>query len=521
MLPAVGGGNIVYTCVTFAPVQGFIEKSRKLRDLYGSSFILSHLAQQLCEGARARGHTVVSPALVATAQGTPNQIVIAGNWPKPEAREVLATAWGQVVDGCRAWLERQVQGQCTWQAEWDGWKAYAWEFFWGQGDSIAQARYAVNKAKRERNWTGLTWRGESSTLAGTDAIAWPGMGQNGLLDKPWGEHDRAIREFYRQLSEVPGLGEAFVDASEQLSIPELIKRLVTYSTIAKPLGFQQEIPATFRELSGGDRKFWFQGDGDRLGAHLQSLKEQGGDEAAILNRFSQAMRDWGTHHLIPAVDNRVGRVVYAGGDDFLGVLYAQGEKAFSPRQGLAWWMEFPRIWQQHGQKLTVSVGAVLAAGQVPQRDVLQHCRETEQAAKAYGRDRLMVRVVFNGGNYLQWGCPWHFLQPVFAAYRDRRGATGLTANWGHFYNDVAVLETRHALSQSPVGSSPPDEAIALALFELYFGAEQRRTLEAQAWGENEKSAIVQANCPPAQRVFALNQWVCNLAKVGFQLCSDT
>jgi len=29
-----------YTVITFAPVQGFIEKSRKLRDLYGASQIL-------------------------------------------------------------------------------------------------------------------------------------------------------------------------------------------------------------------------------------------------------------------------------------------------------------------------------------------------------------------------------------------------------------------------------------------------------------------------------------------------
>jgi hypothetical protein len=35
----------IYTAITFAPVQGFIEKSRKLTDLYGSSFLLSYLAK--------------------------------------------------------------------------------------------------------------------------------------------------------------------------------------------------------------------------------------------------------------------------------------------------------------------------------------------------------------------------------------------------------------------------------------------------------------------------------------------
>jgi CRISPR-associated protein Cmr2 len=41
---SVGGK---YTVITFAPVQGFIEKSRKLRDLYGASQILSYLSWKI------------------------------------------------------------------------------------------------------------------------------------------------------------------------------------------------------------------------------------------------------------------------------------------------------------------------------------------------------------------------------------------------------------------------------------------------------------------------------------------
>jgi CRISPR-associated protein Cmr2 len=40
-----GTGPTIYTAVTFAPVQSFIRSSRKLRDLYGSSLLLSHLAR--------------------------------------------------------------------------------------------------------------------------------------------------------------------------------------------------------------------------------------------------------------------------------------------------------------------------------------------------------------------------------------------------------------------------------------------------------------------------------------------
>ena len=59
-----------YTAITFAPVQGYIEKSRKLRDLYGSSFILSYLARELCEEAKrylGDAEAIVSPAIIKSS----------------------------------------------------------------------------------------------------------------------------------------------------------------------------------------------------------------------------------------------------------------------------------------------------------------------------------------------------------------------------------------------------------------------------------------------------------------------
>jgi CRISPR-associated protein len=57
--------NTLYTAISFAPVQGFIEKSRKLRDLYGASLILSYLSQGLCRAAEQIPNcTVISPGLI-------------------------------------------------------------------------------------------------------------------------------------------------------------------------------------------------------------------------------------------------------------------------------------------------------------------------------------------------------------------------------------------------------------------------------------------------------------------------
>lgn len=71
-----------FTVVTFAPVQGFISSSRKLRDLYGSSLLLSVLAKAIVDDAKERCFEVLSPALVNTARGTPNLLVIRGAYKK-------------------------------------------------------------------------------------------------------------------------------------------------------------------------------------------------------------------------------------------------------------------------------------------------------------------------------------------------------------------------------------------------------------------------------------------------------
>ncbi|MEN9216274.1 MAG: type III-B CRISPR-associated protein Cas10/Cmr2 [Gloeomargarita sp. HHBFW_bins_162] len=489
---------MTFTVMTFAPVQGFIERSRKLRDLYGSSFILSHLARALCNAGQEHlgNDALVSPALISVTQGTPNQIILAGDFPKDRGRNVLLSTWKKIVDECRSWIEQQIPAEYTWKRHWDLWGNHAWEFFWGQGETITAARQAINQAKRGRDWVGINWQGESSTLSGTDAIAWPGLGRKRdsrevrLSDDDW-----EIKAFYKKLQSLTALGEAFVDETEQLSIPELIKRLVTYHVVAKRIGIQREVPETFRDIKVREqRTFWFAGDGDQIGEYFRQLQAEKKDEEKILREFSQAMLNWGEQSLKPAVDDQIGRIVYAGGDDFLGVLYETDKHSFSPQACLSWFSEqFPSIWQHHKQKITVSVGAVLASKQVPQRDILQQVREAEKSAKKQGRNRLALRVLFGSGNYIEWVCPWKFLNPIFTGYKDRDGGK----NWTHIYNDVAVLSARRGLSS-------PD--VALALFEVYFGSKNCEELKKNLDDYIGKESI--------------SDWISSLAQVGFQLCSN-
>ncbi|MGB3402256.1 MAG: type III-B CRISPR-associated protein Cas10/Cmr2 [Microcoleaceae cyanobacterium] len=551
-----------YTAITFAPVQGFIEKSRKLRDLYGSSFILSYLAKTLCEAARKHFNyeegngkdPVISPAIINVTQGTPNQIIIRGEFPEEKVKTVFNDAWKTIVHTCRKEIEQRVKVKYSekyweyhWDRVWNAWVNYAWEFFYAYNEgTVTDVRQALNEVKRSRNWIGINWVGESSTLSGADEIAWPGMTdkfnpKTGKIS----DVQAQIEIFYRQLSQV--FSESMIAANEQLSIPELIKRLITLKDIAKQLNLQEseypsvEIPSSFKDISRHeDNRWtgWFQGDGDKIGDYFKSMVNQGKSEEEILHKFSKAMMDWGKFLSIRLYESRI---IYAGGDDFLGVFYSKySDPKLTPKECLEWFYKFrssaekphknttsSEVWSKHKQSITVSVGFVWAAPGVPQRDVLQHCREAEQSAKKSGRDRIALRILFNSGNHLEWTCPWWLLREILEGYCDRSNNT-TEPNWTHIYNDVAILENRHAFSDQNTN-------VAKALFEVYFpdvqwhnivdqhnqfntnqrsgilGERKQYTTDRTDAGELDNEAVNQA----------INNWVINLAKVGFHLLGNT
>ncbi len=453
-----------YAAVTFAPVQGFIEKSRKLRDLYGGSLILSYLARTLCEQAKSLRWELISPALVNVTQGTPNQILLAqnANSQPPEIlkrslKQAFNRAWKELVETVRLEIESfdQYQNYATWYRSWELWAKYTWEWFYVVGDaddSLSDVREQMNELKRCRAWVGVNWQGESSTLSGMDAIAWPGM--DVYHPKTESRHQRAqkVEQFYQQLSSQ--WGGTIIDQTEKLSIPELVKRLITVESIADqvPQGFPPiETPDRFTDLNRFNTNTWtawFMGDGDKIGDYLKHLKESGFNEAKATHDLSHGLMKWGenlTQRIGDTLNESDYRIVYAGGDDFLGVLYRNEDK-LKAKNWLSWLSQFDQLWAEYqtyfeGEQpppslppLTVSMGLVWTAPNVPQRDVLQHCRDAERSAKSGGRDRVAIRILFNSGTHLEWTCPWHLLGLILDA----------DCNWTNFYRDIGHLEARHA-----------------------------------------------------------------------------
>jgi CRISPR-associated protein Cmr2 len=569
---------MTYTAISFAPVQGFIEKSRKLRDLYGASLILSYLSQKIAEELhQPPSLEVISPALINVQEGMPNRILIRGDFiERDRVQNILLKHWQHLLLVCREWVEDKVPAEYHWtqtkeqigkeKGAWERWGSYAWEVFWGSGDSPQAAMEKLETNKLKRDWTGINWVGESSSLSGIDAIAWPRLGEsrNLRIDLTLEEKLQLKEEqelFYRRLSwllDNPGqranklhlsleelreyekdhpndIGR-YIAVNERLSIPELVKRLITYDEIDRDRPASEKLGLPKLKKKPSDPEFkdinrdagywtgWFMGDGDKVGDKLKELANRNSANPSLrdqdLHRFTELMRRWGEEFknrqdLFPSGK---GRVIYAGGDDFLGVLYGEETRPpekpekIKPLEAWNWLIDLPQEWQGLQTKLqqeldisfTYSVGFVWAGHQVPQRDILQHCREAEKVSKKLGRDRVTIRVVFNSGQKVEWTCPWAHLNLL-----------NRCQDWGHLYKDWAHLESRQAVRLREVGKYSINRDLALVMLDLYFdglGQEIQKAKEpANQWrtivGDNSDAAIV--------------RWVNDLVQVGWQLCSNS
>lgn len=538
----------VYTAISFAPVQGFIEKSRKLRDLFGASLILSYLSSKLVQKAECLDLEVISPGLPEFKEGMPNRILVRGEkeFDQNIVRKTLLDEWQKVLHVCRKWLENNVPTEkYDWpqteehkelqKAEWERWGRYTWEVFWGTSKENAnEAMRDLERRKLKRDWIAINWVGESSSLSGTDAIAWHRLGeehsQPGRSLTP--KETQEQKDFYQQLSQSlessSGNGQSqgkFLDPSEKLSIPELVKRLVTrYEDIGRQLGKEFYIES-FSEMvrlpkpgQPGHWTGWFMGDGDKVGNKLKELVKDPSTQP--LKHFSNAMRNWGRDFKRKFPPD-LGRVVYAGGDDFLGVIYSKNPKEpISTLAALNWLMGLNKQWNQHEQNVTVSVGFVWAGHSVPQRDILQHCREAEKRAKNLGRNRVTIRVVFNSGQFVQWTCPWDYLH-ILTKYRDRDGKTwGEKPNWSHIYSDWAQLKSRNAVFLKETQGNI-DAYIAIKLFDLYFSDRFSRNDSLKEIKQNYLTDNCKHVTGKEYSSAALIEWIDGLVKVGWQLCSNS
>jgi CRISPR-associated protein Cmr2 len=556
----------IYTAISFAPVQGFIEKSRKLRDLYGASQILSYLSFKLIRAAIDKNTDLqliqpnielVIQSTINVQRGIPNRILFKGDVSRDVAKIILRDSWNDILQACRTWIEANIHPNPHWHTEWDvRWKEYAWELFWGQGEDPEKANQDLDTRKLKRDWIAINWTGESSSLTGADAIAWHRLGDPSIKpDRPLSYAERKQQEeFYlllsRRTENCPQDKQPegkFIAPNERLSIPELVKRLVTLEN-EKPIsnlnmprlgsGFQEiqrKPKQANNKTTPGQWTGWFMGDGDKVGNYLKEVYKNLGDTG--LQEVSQKLLRWGEsfqsdfpNSRQPAGNEHFGRIVYAGGDDFLGLIYSLDPYHPIPaHSAFEWLLSFPDRWSQNElpkianypkpgnqQSPTVSMGFVWAGHSVPQRDVLQHCREAEKRSKALDRNRVTMRVVFNSGQFVQWTCPWDKLN-ILNQYVDRNDQGGRQANWSHIYNDWQQLKSRHAIRLTETEKQKVDNRdrkLAIQFLNLYFNNAGLQ-IDEDPNPEHRWKYVVGDDRP-----LAIVKWIDDLVKVGWQLCSD-
>lgn len=144
--------------VSIGPVQGFVAQSRRTRDLWGSSYLLSFLSAHAMAGARAAGGRIVQPLVEddplyrwVSSRGdgdlprlgsVPNHFVVETD----EDVRMVAGAAGRALDAawkrvCDAVWKRFVEPSCPAGAEtdriWDRQVGGFWEVVWTAGSSPA------------------------------------------------------------------------------------------------------------------------------------------------------------------------------------------------------------------------------------------------------------------------------------------------------------------------------------------------------------------------------------------------
>ena len=267
---------------------------------------------------------------------------------------------------------------------------------------------------------------------------------------------------------------------------------------------------------------------DKIGDRIKNIEQEQGAEG--VKEFSKVLMEWGGwfEEEFEEKEQRKGRIIYAGGDDFFGVIFNKdfphkSQASVSGQEILDWLQTLPQQWlkdkPEHLQDLTFSLGFVWAAPGVPQRDILQHCREAQKEAKNKGRDRVAIRVVFSSGQYVQWVCPWDDLA-ILKGYEDLDGQ----GNWSHIYGDFAQLRSRGAFSlhfKTPEEQSNPkiegqeiikNRDALLAFMGIYFPEKQQQ----EVFQGKELQLFPTQN--QGDRAWSMIQWLTDLINVGWYLC---
>ncbi|MDJ1178626.1 type III-B CRISPR-associated protein Cas10/Cmr2 [Roseofilum sp. BLCC_M91] len=208
-------------------------------------------------------------------------------------------------------------------------------------------------------------------------------------------------------------------------------------------------------------------------------------------------------------DSHQGKVIFAGGDDFLLLgpltefiplttdLYHLWNGTGSI-EGLVdntdtedGWLKYGdenQLYPVPGERMHFSLGVVVAQRRVPQSLWDRNLNEAYKIAKKQGRNRVCIRVLFNSGQSLDWVCPWPLWERLMNfSPQTTREATELN-RWEKLLLDLERIRLRqksiYAL-RHPLNTLWKSLGIPLNFNQVYEGNRNfRRELEDWQWWIN-------------------------------------
>ena len=414
--------------MSIGPVQGFIQDSRRTRDLWGSSYLLAFLAAHAAKGVREAGGRVTRPLVdedplfrwvMGHREGeTPRM----GSLPNHFSAEVdeadandvaragvasILGAWNTLCDAVwRRFVEPSASLGAGTREIWLRQTRGFWEVTWVVGPPRSAG--PLPPLARRKLWRSHRLPDEP----GDKCTVMPVLQElSGHIAARGG---RAAQEgFWTDLRS--RMGELNVRDNERLSSVALVKRMFL-ETGDRALGWRvsPQWPSTLDLAGTNDSSFYavIAADGDRVGRLVHKVD---GDR---LGRLVHKVRGEGVGRALARFTKQVGAIieehdgvaVYAGGDDVLALLPVSSAlrcaQAMEARYREAFAAESGD--DDLARNATLSAGVAYAHAKMPLGRVIGEAHRLlgDVAKDGNGRDSLAVAVLKPGGRHSQWVTTW-------------------------------------------------------------------------------------------------------------------
>ncbi len=205
-------------------------------------------------------------------------------------------------------------------------------------------------------------------------------------------------------------------------------------------------------------------DGDKMGAHLNSLGSR-----EELTAFSRALAIFATTHAHKIVADAKGQLIYAGGDDVLAMLPADGAIACARKLRDA-------FRQVVNGNLDVSCGIAVGHYKYPLQALVQEAHTAERRAKnERGRGTCELTLLKRSGETLHWGAKWTSQAwNLYQEFSDNTDGENAPLS-GRFAHAIAALLAPYTLDDPK--TAPKDAKFVEVIEKEYEHVLSRQTMD--------------------------------------------